>query len=495
MLLFSAVKGVAQELQGSASELYNYFIHVYRNVFIASPEFPIIFLPFLILYWTLPARPAFQKVLLLLLGYFIYFSLSPWYALSIFAYTFFVWITAALISKSNFVFRRNVLFVLGVVGSLSFLGFFKYYNFIGQQLEVSIRMLGLQWAVPMVDVILPLGISFYVFQAISYLHSIRYQNQSAASLLNLGLYLCFLPTLLAGPICRPGELLPQLESTAPRVIYPPEPILLLISSFIIKKVLLAAWLAKAAVDPVFADPGSFNGFELVLSSFAYGLQIYFDFSGYTDLANAVAMLLGYRLPLNFSLPYLASSLSEFWGRWHISLSRWIRDYIYIPLGGNRHGLLVTLGNLMVAMVLSGLWHGASLNYLIWGAFHGALLCFEKVVNKLAPTFRIGVIPTFCLVCLGWVFFRTPTLDAAFTFYTQMLDWRTPLSPEIDHLTLLLLIPTSFVVWIKTPRLLHQIEIALGFLPLWIRPLPFAILISAALAISPDGMPNFIYAKF
>lgn len=462
---------------------------------IASPEFPLAFFPFIAVYWFFAGRPTLQKILLLGFGYLIYASLNPWFALSILLFTAFVWVVAEFISRSPSDFNRNIIFFVGVSGALSYLGFFKYFNFLGRQLEAAIGMLGLQWAVPLIDVLLPLGISFYVFQAISYLHGVRYETQSNASPLDLSLYLCFLPTLLAGPICRPCELLPQLQSKVPRTVYPPEEILLLISLFLFKKVLFASWLARTVVDPVFADPASFNAVEIILAIVAYSFQIYFDFSGYTDLANAAAMLLGYRLPPNFSLPYLASSLTEFWGRWHISLSRWIRDYIYIPLGGNRKGLFVTLVNLMAAMVLSGLWHGASLNYLAWGAFHGFLLCLEKLIRRFTRFSAFGIIPTFSLVSLGWVLFRAPTLDSAFAFYSQMFEWRMPLSHGINHVAILLLIPSCFIVWKNSSVIIFLIDRTIKSLPLWFRPVPFALFASTALALSPDGMPNFIYAQF
>lgn len=461
---------------------------------IASPEFPLVFLPFLAIYWSLRRVARWQKGLLLAFGYLIYGLLGTTFALTLAAFSFFVWGVSLAIARERVPLRQNILFWVGVVGGLALLGFFKYFNFFGQQAAALIHLLGLEWAVPVVDLLMPLGISFYVFQSISYLYAVRYRSLQVASLPDLSLYLCFLPTLVAGPICRPSELLTQISSPVPRSLGDLNEVLLLIASFVVKKVWLASWLAQSMVDPVFADPVAFNGSELVLAAFAYALQIFFDFSGYTDLATAAALLLGYRLPENFRLPYLATSLSEFWGRWHISLSRWIRDYIYIPLGGSRAGLLRMLANLMIAMALSGLWHGASLKYVVWGVFHGLCLCAEKVLQRFG-IMRIGLLPTFVLVCVGWIFFRSPTLAASLSYLGACFDWRAPLNPELPHLAVLLLIPICFLLWSKAGNICLTATRWLNRVPPVFRPMPVALIITVALALSPEGMPNFIYAQF
>jgi len=463
-------------------------------VIIASPEFPLVFLPFLAIYWSLRHVVFWQKLFLLAFGYLIYGMLATSFAMALATFSFFVWGVSLAIERERVPLKQNILFWIGVVGGLALLGFFKYFNFFGQQASALIHLLGLEWAVPVVDLLMPLGISFYVFQSISYLHAVRYQSVQAASLTDLSLYLCFLPTLVAGPICRPSELLAQISSPVPRGLGDVNGVLLLITSFVVKKVWLASWLAQSMVDPVFADPVAFNGSELVLAAFAYAFQIFFDFSGYTDLATAAALLLGYSLPENFRLPYLATSLSEFWGRWHISLSHWIRDYIYIPLGGSRAGLLRMFANLMIAMALSGLWHGSSLKYVIWGLFHGICLCAEKVLQRLG-IMRIGLLPTFVLVCVGWIFFRSPTHAASLSYLGACFDWRAPLNPELPHLAVLLLIPICFLLWSKAGNICLAATRWLNRVPPLLRPIPVAMIITVALALSPEGMPNFIYAQF
>lgn len=461
---------------------------------IASPEFPLLFLPFLGLYWLVRRYIDFQKLLLLLLGYAIYTLISPWFSLTLFAFTAFIGMIAMASWRSSAPTQKQVILTAGVAGAVGLLAWFKYANFFSQQVTAAIQMFGLQWAVPVVDVLMPLGISFYVFQAISYLVCVHQGSIKPARALDLAVYLCFMPTLVAGPICRPSELLAPLASPMVRMIKDGDQILLLICSFVIKKVWLASWLDADIVSPVFGEPLAHNGFELSLGAVAYAFQIYFDFSGYTDLATAIALSLGYSLPPNFSFPYLANSLSDFWGRWHITLSRWIRDYIYIPLGGNRHGSLRLCANLMIAMSLSGLWHGAGLKYLVWGALHGALLCAEKMLPRIGIP-RFGGLLTFLMVCCSWVFLRASTLDSAFDYFRGCLDWRLPLDQDLPHLQVFLLIPICFLIWSNADTLLAGCRRSLAILPPVLRFLPVAAVISCALALSPEGMPNFIYAQF
>lgn len=437
---------------------------------------------------------ATQKFFLLLFGYTAYALISPWFALILFVYTGIVGSVSFLLHRLSEGALRATLSALGIGSGLALLAYFKYFNFFGRQIEGFVQLLGLQWALPVIDVLMPLGISFYVFQAISYLVEVQKSAIVPAGPVNLGLYLCFLPTLLAGPICRPHQLLAQISSGESRIISDPNRVILLICSFVIKKVWLASWLAESIVDPVFAEPSFFNGAELAMAAVAYAFQIYFDFSGYTDLAVVIALLLGYDLPPNFNFPYLASSLSEFWGRWHITLSLWIRDFIYIPIGGSRHGTWRMLVSLMTAMTLSGLWHGASVKYVIWGALHGSALSLEKLVAKYA-NIRLGWFFTFFVVCIGWIFFRSSTLELAVSFLKSCADWTLPLNPDLPHLSFLLLIAVSFVVWRNAEKILRACQAFLAGLPFVFRPLVAALVITAALSVSPDGMPAFIYAQF
>jgi D-alanyl-lipoteichoic acid acyltransferase DltB (MBOAT superfamily) len=435
-----------------------------------------------------------QKLFLLLFGYFIYATVSIAFATTLAVFTSFTWGISFAFVRARLPLAKNILFWVGVTGALSLLVFFKYFNFFSGQVATLTELLGLEWAVPVIDILMPLGISFYVFQSISYLHAVRYESNAVSNPLDFGLYLCFLPTLIAGPICRPSELLTQISSPDPRCCNDITSVFLLILSFVVKKVWLASWLAQSTVDPVFADPSSYNSIELILSAIAYALQIFFDFSGYTDLATAAAILIGYRLPKNFRTPYLAKSLSDFWARWHISLSRWIRDYIYIPLGGSRGGMLRTLTNLMIAMTLSGLWHGASLKYGIWGFFHGTCLCSEKLLQRCGIK-NIGMIPTFMLVCIGWVFFRSPTLTSSLDYFIACMNWKYPMANEFPHLAVILLIFISFTVWSFSSQLCLAARSFLDRIHPLLRPIPIALICTLVLSLAPEGMPKFIYAQY
>lgn len=460
----------------------------------ASPEFPILFLPFLAIYWSVGDYIKIQKALLLGFGYVFYAFLSPWFAFILGTYTLYIFlITSAFAGKSLFKYRA----VLGsgaVFGGLALLAYFKYFNFILVQFSNVASKIGFVFTPSLASVILPLGISFYVFQSISYVVDVYKGRFKPVGLFDLSIYMCFLPTLLAGPICRSEELLGQLTSKFPRKLYDLDLILMLLISFLVKKVWLASWLSTTIVDPVFSSPAIFSGAELILATIGYALQIYFDFSGYTDLARALALLLGYNIPANFDLPYLSSSLSEFWSRWHISLSSWIRDYVYIPLGGNRCSFYKFGLNIMVAMLLSGLWHGADLKYLVWGGFHGIVLIVEKTISRIS-FFRPNIISTFALTCVGWIFFRAPTLDSAMTFIKSTLEWRVPLNQDIPHLQIIMLIFISFAVWLNAQKLLAGVKGVFEALSLTLKIIISSAIISVVLSLSPSGMPSFIYTNF
>jgi len=265
----------------------------------------------------------------------------------------------------------------GVIGHLVVLGFFKYWGFFVDSLITALRPLGLAPTPLLFEVALPIGVSFFTFCAISYLVDIGRGDIEPSNLLDVGVYLSFFPHLVAGPIVRASEFLPQL-------LIEPDPLsvdatraLRLIARGLFKKVVIANVLAQSLVDPVFAAPTAYGSVDIIAAILGYAAQIYADFSGYTDIALGVALLLGIRFPENFDRPYAAISLSEFWRRWHMTLSRWLRDYVYIPLGGDQRGARRTSINLLATMALGGLWHGAQWTFVIWGTYHGVALVIER----------------------------------------------------------------------------------------------------------------------
>ncbi|MBN2021467.1 MAG: MBOAT family protein [Pirellulales bacterium] len=322
--------------------------------------------------------------------------------------------------------RRRALLMCSLVVNLGLLGFFKYFNFFIESLQVALAPLG--WRLETLDIILPVGISFYTFQTLSYTIDVyRGRLKTCDDFWDFALFVSFFPQLVAGPIVRAADFLPQLESTRPLTR---ERFFLGSRQFIyglVKKVLLADQLAQVS-DFTFDNLGAFDGWTTWVGVLCYAGQIYCDFSGYTDMAIGCARALGYDLCPNFNHPYVATSVTEFWRRWHISLSTWLRDYLYIPLGGNRKGVRRTYVNLMVTMLLGGLWHGAAWTFLFWGGFHGVALVIDKrlrVFDRLAsaglPAKLLGWAYTMLVVTVAWVFFRAQSFGDAWTCVREMFD--------------------------------------------------------------------------
>ena len=346
-------------------------------------------------FYALPWWSA-RRWLLLLASYYFYASWNPKYLLLLGTLTLVDYGCALWIERSR---HRQVALVLSLMANLGFLAYFKYTNF----------LLGTTY-----EIILPLGISFHTFQSISYVVDVyRGEQVAIRSLPDYALYIAFFPQLVAGPIVRARDFFRDLlhwQSPSGEDLKTGAWLLLL---GLTKKMAFADQFALVA-DPYFAQPaaGQLTASTAVL---AFGLQIFFDFSGYTDMAIGMAKLLGFHFPENFRRPYLAASITDFWRRWHISLSTWLRDYLYIPLGGSRHGRWRTYCNLLLTMLLGGLWHGASGNFLIWGGYHGLLLAIERATGW-SQTNRWLAVPrvlsTFTLVQLGWIFFRAGTLEGS-----------------------------------------------------------------------------------
>lgn len=367
----------------------------------------------------LPAgRFRTRKAFLLLASYVFYASYNPPFTLLLLGSTLLDFSLARRVASLRAPSARRLALLVSVTANLSLLGFFKYGNFFVENFYSLLALGGTELPHPHYDIFLPVGISFYTFQTLSYTIDV-YRGRLAASddLLDFALYVSFFPQLVAGPIVRAEEFLPQLRERFQPMVSDLEYGAMRIVSGLVKKVVLADTLG-AYVDVVFADPSAFNGANGLIAIYAYAYQIYFDFSGYSDIAIGLGRLFGLRIPENFDRPYLATSPRDFWRRWHITLSTWLRDYLYIALGGNRATALRTMINLGITMFLGGLWHGAAWNFVIWGGYHGLLLAAERLMEPLFPRAWVGRWPvlrrvvTFHLVCLGWVFFRAVTTGEA-----------------------------------------------------------------------------------
>jgi D-alanyl-lipoteichoic acid acyltransferase DltB (MBOAT superfamily) len=335
---------------------------------------------------------------------------------------------------------RKALLLISIVYYMGILSVFKYWNFASDAFASLFAMAGLHVGATHLRLVLPFGISFFTFETMSYTIDVyRRDLPPADRYLDYLLFVCFFPHLVAGPIVRPHQMLPQL---AARPAADPDLQargLWLIATGLAKKIAIGDFLAANLVGRAFGNPERYSSVELVVAVYGYAIQIYCDFSGYTDVAIGSALLFGYRLPENFDAPYTSKSLQEFWRRWHISLSTWLRDYLYVPLGGSRQGSYKTYRNLMITMVLGGLWHGASWNFVIWGALHGMGLGATRMwqrARKGRQKVPLGslwsVVATFHFVCFAWIFFRAPTLGHAWlmieriargTVGTANLGWR------------------------------------------------------------------------
>jgi D-alanyl-lipoteichoic acid acyltransferase DltB (MBOAT superfamily) len=383
---------------------------------------------------------------------------------------------------------------------LGILGYFKYAHFFVDSLVQLLQRLGLHADVALIDVLLPVGISFYTFQSLSYVLDIyRRVQQPTHDLRDFALFVAFFPTLLAGPVTRARDLLPQLAHEAAAKEGGVEQGLALVLRGLIKKVAFADVLARHMVDPAFAAPGEFSPVFLLLALYAYTFQMYMDVSGYTDIARGAAAMCGFELPRNFDRPYIATTVSNFWQRWHISVSSYFRDYIFYPMGGSRHGNAYL--NLMVTFLVIGLWHGGSWNFLLYGALHGGMVCFDRWVRQGREAGRAGlpVLPTWLAVALTFHFiafsrilFRSPDLQAASAYLQAMTNF----SQHAAHWTPLSLLALATAAllhwaWPQTGRRLVAGVAALS--PAW-QGLCIAGLVYSLLAIA-GGEAQFVYFGF
>jgi alginate O-acetyltransferase complex protein AlgI len=389
-----------------------------------KPGFLLFFLPVLLVYWRV--RSHGLRMGWLLAASFLYYGLfNPWFILLMLAATGIDFVVALRLPTTTCPRRRWWMVALCITINLSILATFKYLLFALHSASALAAWFGWGFDLPGWKILLPLGISFYTFEAISYIVDVYTGRvKPFTSLRDYWLYILFFPHLLAGPIVRSHDFAPQL--TRPKrfswLRFEAGVQLFLLGAF--KKAVLADWMASI-VDPVFKTPGDYGSAALWTASLAYSVQIYGDFSGYSDMAIGLAHLMGFKLPANFRTPYLSASIGEFWRRWHISLSSWLRDYLYIPLGGNRGGEMATCRNLLATMTLGGLWHGASWTYVLWGVYHGLLLTVARLVPVPAWACAVWMRPfwialTFLSVTFGWVLFRATSFADAATVLRGMV---------------------------------------------------------------------------
>jgi alginate O-acetyltransferase complex protein AlgI len=400
-------------------------------------------------------------------------------------------VLAVAIYRAHAPQARRGLLTLAVGFDLGLLAYFKYAGFFASSVD---NLVGTSW---LVTVVLPVGISFYTFMAISYVVDTYRGELVPASFARFAVFQAFFPHLVAGPIVRASELLPQLESPRdPRKVNTARAFMLIVVGLFLK-VVIANHLATHIVDEVFAAPNRHSSLEVLVAVYAYAVQIFADFCGYTNIAIGVALLLGFNFPQNFDGPYTAVSLQDFWRRWHMTLSRWLRDYLYIPLGGNRKGRLTTYRNLMLTMLLGGLWHGAAWTFVVWGGIHGAGLCIERALGHRPESTRarwFGRILTFHVVCFAWIFFRADSFARAGQVLERLFTaWGQP-SPLVTTSVVLAILVGIVGQYIR-PGVLGGVLAGFQRMPVVAQAACVAVCLTVINTLGPEGVAPFIYFRF
>ncbi|MFA5885030.1 MAG: MBOAT family protein [Acidimicrobiia bacterium] len=458
--------------------------------------------------WILMPTRQRWKIFMLAASYFFY-GYWDWHFVFLLAVSTVVnQFFARSIHRTDIESRRRAILFGAVAFNVAILGYFKYADFFIQSSRDVLGTVGVGSGNTLVNVALPVGISFFTFQALSYVIDVYRRDFEPGPLINFATYLSFFPHVVAGPIVRGSEFMPQIEEPKdPRRIDASRAFFLIFIG-LFKKVVIANYLATHIVDQVFASPGRHSSLELLVGVYGYAVQIYADFSGYTDMAIGLALLLGFRFPLNFDSPYTATSLQDFWRRWHMTLSRWLRDYLYIPLGGNRGTNKTTYRNLMLTFVIGGLWHGAAWTFVVWGAIHGAVLSIEHWRRSVRTARGLPDLPdtagrrwrqrivTFNVVCLAWIFFRAESLTRAIDYLLRMINpanWLDA-SPQVTFgviLAIVIGVGGQFVPKGFTARLMS------GFSRL--SPVAMGVVLGVALmginTLGPRGVAPFIYFRF
>ncbi|WP_269913766.1 MBOAT family O-acyltransferase [Acinetobacter sp. HY1485] len=463
-----------------------------------SIEFALGFIAFFCVYWAFQSRPHLQNYLLTLASYAVVYAMASTAAVVVLA-TF----SFAIYAISRFVQTSKSWYIFGLILTVLHLCFWKYFDFFKNSTDL------------LTDLVLPLGISYYSFQAISYLTSCYQHTTTRLNLRDLLFHFSFFATISAGPIARvqnakglndiyqqPCGIAQQLHT--PRKILSPTWAFVLILLALIKKWWLAGWIADSWVNPVFSNPLQYQSLEILSAIYGYTLQLFLDFSGYSEMMIAFGLLLGFRLPVNFKAPLLAHNIRDFWDRWHISLSTWIRDYIYIPLGGSKKGFGRTQLNLIIAMALSGLWHGSGLHFMFWGLLHGSAIVLLNIAdrfynqrNAVSSSGLLGkilsVFVTFNFVCFCFVFFRAKNLDEALQVFQALFANTHHIAWSSNPLYFLsLLIITAGVYPFAYKKFLQFQQYAL---PHYRLSIPLFMCFLTVLIFAPSGIPGFIYANF
>jgi D-alanyl-lipoteichoic acid acyltransferase DltB (MBOAT superfamily) len=469
-------------------------------------DFAIFFAVAFTVNWLLNPHPALWKPAMLALSYFFYSWWDPRFVFLLGGATAVAWLGGYAVSNLRAQRHRQIALTISIAGLLGMLGYFKYYGFFSANFDNALHQVGLGNWVPILQPTLPVAVSFFTFMAVSYVVDVYRHHLEPATPIDFAVYLSFFPHLIAGPIVRGGELLPQIRRRRDEHHVDYSRAMWMIMAGLFKKVVISTDMSNWIVQPVFRAPHLHSAPEVIFAAWGYAVQIYCDFSGYTDIAIGCALLLGFRFPVNFMAPYTAVDLQDFWRRWHITLSRWLRDYLYIPLGGNRGSEAMVARNIMITMVLGGLWHGAAWTFIIWGGLHG----FGQVVGHLRRQRRVakGLTPvatgpvriwwqrfaTFQFVCLGWVFFNASSFTNAMAVLGRLFTgWTTP-SPLVTPL-LVLTIGLVLAAQYVPLRFTDRVQARFSEQKAWLQAGVLGLGLLVVTTLGPTGVAPFIYYRF
>ena len=474
----------------------------------SSGTFLFLFAIFITIYGRLREAPTLRILYVIAFSLYFYYKSSGVYFLLLLFVAVSDFILAQLIHRSKQRGLKWVWVTLSVVINLGMLGYFKYTNFL---IDISNTIFGdgfLQFQ----NIFLPVGISFFVFQSMSYTIDVyRGELKPLDRWIDYCFYLSFFPQLVAGPIVRAKDFIPQIRKNPiviSREMFGTAIFLILTGLF--KKAIISDYISLNFVDRIFDEPLLYSGFECLMGIYGYALQIYCDFSGYSDMAIGLALLMGFKFPKNFDAPYQSASITEFWRRWHISLSSWLRDYLYISLGGNRKGRLRTYLNLFITMLLGGLWHGAALRFVLWGALHGVALAVHKLWLQVVPGAKIlgrdmslwrrllGVVITFHIVCLGWLLFRAESMQSVELILHQIFySFNSQLIGQVlsGYLFVAVLMGVGYLLHLMPGSVDSLACRVVVKSPMWLQVIMFAVVAWCVMQIKSSDVQPFIYFQF
>ena len=466
--------------------------------------FLILFVAFICIYRLLRRFRTVKMIFVILFSLYFYYKSSAEYCFILLGVCVMDYVLGVIMEKTHAVWGRKLIVLLNVCVNVGMLAFFKYFNLI---LDTVMRFSTLKFDA--LDIILPAGISFFTFRSISYIVDIyRGSIPACRNFLDYTFYLTFFPPLLAGPVVRAKDMLPQVQANPSATRAMVSEGLFLIIAGLIKKVVVADFISGNFVDRVFDNPALYSGFENTVAIFGFIIQLYCDFSGYSDMAIGIALLLGYRFADNFRAPFKAQSPTEFWHRWHISLSTWLRDYVYIPLGGNRCSRARANFNQMATMVIGGLWHGASWMYVIWGFIQGLLLVCHKTwrrifpasSDKATPKWRVAlnIFFTFNLMALTFMFFRCRSLEDAGAMTSQIVnDFHLSVAPQFveGYLLIVLAMLLGLFMHMSPRRWCDKLRDGFDAAPLVVQAVIFALVIVMIIQVRQSDIVPFIYLQY